>query len=88
MIRVPNGVDPYKFVHQWAYNELLPYGLDDAIVIMSIDGRITREFLELDCLNDPPYYVSNNYWYEGEGNILLLEVFPLSEAVDGRIFRR
>ena len=79
MIKVKNGQDPYSVIGKYIRDHVS--AIEDIIAVIEIDGKISNELFMVDMKEDG-YFIWKSDWYEGEEEVVLIDFFPVSEAIN------
>lgn len=82
MFKVMDGKNPYTEIGEYIRNHIT--AIEDIIATIEIDGIRTNELFMVD-MEEDGYFVWQSDWYEGEKNIVLIDFFPVSEAINSSI---
>lgn len=79
MFEVPYGQDPYSAIGKYIRENITI--IEDIIAVIEINGVETNELFMVD-MNEDGYFIWNSDWYEGEEKVVLIDFFPVSEAIN------
>ena len=79
MFEVPYGQDPYSAIGRYIRENITT--IEDIIAVIDINGVETNELFMVDMEKDG-YFIWKSDWYEGEENVVLIDFFPVSEAIN------
>ena len=79
MFEVPYGQDPYSAIGRYIRENITT--IEDIIAVIDINGVETNELFMVD-MEEDGYFIWKSDWYEGEENVVLIDFFPVSEAIN------
>ena len=79
MFEVPYGQDPYSAIGRYIRENIT--AIEDIIAVIDIDGVETNELFMVD-MEEDGFFIWNSDWYEGEKKVVLIDFFPVSEAIN------
>ena len=82
MFEVPYGQDPYNAIGRYIRENIT--AIEDIIAVIDIDGVETNELFMVDMKEDG-FFIWKSDWYEGEKKVVLIDFFPVSEAINSSV---
>lgn len=79
MFEVPYGQDPYSAIGKYIRENITI--IEDIIAVIEINGVETNELFMVDMKEDG-FFIWESDWYEGEEKVVLIDFFPVSEAIN------
>jgi len=79
MFEVPYGQDPYSAIGRYIRENIT--AIEDIIAVIDIDGVETNELFMVD-MEEDGFFIWKSDWYEGEKKVVLIDFFPVSEAIN------
>lgn len=79
MFEVPYGQDPYSAIGKYIRENIT--AIEDIIAVIDINGVETNELFLVD-MEEDGFFVWKSDWYEGEKKVVLIDFFPVSEAIN------
>lgn len=79
MFEVPYGQDPYSAIGRYIRENITT--IEDIIAVIDINGVETNELFMVD-MEEDGFFIWKSDWYEGEKKVVLIDFFPVSEAIN------
>ena len=79
MFEVPYGQDPYNTIGKYIRDHINI--IEDVIAVIEIDGVETNQLFMVD-MDEDGFFIWKSDWYEGEEKVVLMDFFPVSEAIN------
>lgn len=79
MFEVPHGQDPYNAIGKYIRDHMNI--IEDVIAVIEIDAVETNQLFMVD-MHEDGYFIWKSDWYEGEEKVVLMDFFPVSEAIN------